>query len=486
MQKPLLALVLLTACAPATGVPGVAAEHAPILAGTADPASTATFLLDLRFDTGSSICTAVLVSPRVLLTAAHCVDPAYRGAASVTVKATNEPDDSMLSTSDFIDVTRIAHHPSWNPQEQSSPYDLAALQLARAATATPVPLLRALPDLTGRTIRLVGYGRTSASDGATSGTRRTADVTVTALTTAVIEFGTAGGTGICSGDSGGPSFFRGSDQVERLVGTHSYVRSSSCGLGADIRVDRHLAFIDGFITANDPPLCTADARCASGCASPDPDCGCTANGTCETTCPAGVIDPDCACSADGTCETTCPAGAVDPDCACAADGACMNACPAGVVDPDCSCVADGRCVTSCGTGVVDPDCGCGADGACVESCGADPDCASCGAEGTCSAAVCPGGDPDCLGDGDVCSDAQACPGKQCLPDPRGFSFCSRPCTESAECLREMTCQGGVCRPAPTMTEDPVRGGCHAGAGAWPGLLLAGAALLRRRPRGRAR
>lgn len=429
-------MVLGLACAPAA--PVSATHEAAILGGAADPGAASTFLLDLRFDTGASICSAVLVSPRVLLTAAHCVDPAYRGAASVTVKATNAPNDAILTTADFIDVTRIAHHPSWNPAEQSSPYDLAALQLAGVAPATPAPLLLALPDLTGRAIRLVGYGRTSSADAASSGTRRSAEVPVTAVTTAVLEFGTAGGTGICSGDSGGPSFYRGADQVERLVGTHSYVRSSSCGLGADIRLDRHLAFIDGFIAANDPPACTADARCAAGCATPDPDCACTANGTCEAACPTGVTDPDCACSADGTCETSCPAGRLDPDCTCSADGAC------------------------------------------VESCGTDPDCIHCGADGTCSAAVCPGGDPDCLVDGDVCRDAQACPGQQCLADPRGFSFCSRACAATSECLREMTCQAGVCRPASSTVEDAVRGGCGAAGSAWPAAMLALAWARRRR------
>ncbi len=158
----------------------------------------------------------------------------------------------------------------------------------------------------------------------------------------------------------------------------------------------------------------------------------------------------------------------------------MTACPAGVTDPDCRCVADGACVTTCGSGVIDPDCGCGADGACVASCGSDPDCATCGDDGVCSTAACPGGDPDCRDDGDVCTTAEACPGRECVADPRGFSFCSRACTSSDECLRAMTCQAGRCRSAPDVPEAPVQGGCAAAAAGPLALLLL--LLGARRPR----
>lgn len=236
-----------------------------ILGGEAAPDASSVFLLDLRFDNGASICSAVLVSPRVVLTAAHCVDPVFHGANSLTVRAINKPDTSNLMQSDAIDVTLISRHPQWNPADQESAFDVATLLLSRAPVdVTPATLARSAPA-PGTTLKIFGYGRTSVNAGSTSGVRRAVTTPMTALRAAEFEFGSSGTAGICAGDSGGPSFVNG-----ELVGIHSRTESSSCGTGVDMRVDVHLSFIDSFIAANDPPLCSADGRCASGC--DDPDC----------------------------------------------------------------------------------------------------------------------------------------------------------------------------------------------------------------------
>jgi hypothetical protein len=283
----------------------------------------------------------------------------------------------------------------------------------------PVPLARTLPaNLVGQSLRLVGYGRSAAATD-DSGTRRAVTVAVTALTADLISFGVAGGAGICSGDSGGPALLRGADQVERVAGVHSLTRSSQCGVGDDIRVDARLAFIDGFVAANDPPTCAPDGRCAAGCATADPDC------------PAP-------CGADGVC-TGAACTTPDPDCAtCGADGVCL--------------------ATSCPV--------------------PDPDCAACGADGVCSATACPTADPDCLEDGLVCTSASQCLGHLCLDDPRGFGFCSRPCTTTGDCQLDLVCRGGQCQaPAPL---GGVRGGCATA----PATMMLGAALLWMRRRNR--
>ena len=366
--------LLLLSCGPRVEV---ATRSDGILGGAADTTSTNVFLLDQRFDNGASICTAVLVSPRVLLTAAHCVDPVFHAATTVMVRATNRANIVGLMQSDMIDVTVIARHPMWNPAETESDFDLAALLLATPPSANVAPLQRTLSaNPLGQSLLVVGYGRTSVADGTSTGTRRSVRLPLTGTTPQTIAYGTDGVEGICAGDSGGPSFIG-----TAAAGIHSRSEGSNCGLGVDMRVDSHLAFIDGFINANDPASCIGDGRCATGCATADPDCPtCLADGMCEAAC--GATDPDCpVCTANGTCESGC-----------------------GTRDPDCRCQANSQCEEGCGLA-----------------------------------------DPDCLDDGTVCTAASDCAGTQCLDDARGFKFCSRTCGTTADCQNDMTCQGSVCR-----------------------------------------
>ncbi len=490
--RPLFPLVVaLAACGPVQLPPEPLASRADgILAATAAPADTDVFLLELRFSNGvNTICSAVLVSPRVLLTAAHCIDPAHQGAASVIVRAMNKPDDTNLRSSDFIDTTDKTWHPGWNAGASQSPFDIGLVLLATAPTnATPRPLLRTPPaSWSGQQLRLVGYGRTAAGT-ADSGTRRTATVSVTTSTANILEFGTAGATGICAGDSGGPGFLRGTDNVERVAGIHSYTLSAQCGQGADIRVDANAAsLIEPWIALKDPPLCTADGRCRAGCTPEDTDCTCAADATCNAQCPDLLLDPDCPrdCVQNNVCLSTgCPRP--DPDCACRADAVCEPACPGGRVDPDCAdCGANGRCnAVACPS--PDPDCTCALDGTCELNCAGgriDPDCPDCGANGTCSAVACPSPDLDCAVDGDVCTRASECQYGLCVQDPRGFTVCSRACTADADCIREMKCRDQVCRADVPGAEPlaPAVGGCAQAPG---GLLslLAALALRRRRAR----
>lgn len=346
----------LVACASELAAPS---RTDPILGGTADPSTTSVFLVIATFNNGrQGFCSGTLVSPRTILTAGHCVDPAREGASSVMVRVMNKPDDTMLMMADLLNVIGIRRHPSYSGD---GAHDLAALQLEAPVTSVaPVPLARTPPSSwVGQPVRVVGYGRTSANVSDT-GTRRTVAATISQADATTFEFGVAGALGICSGDSGGPSFWRGPDQRDQLAGVHSYGTSSQCGVGGDVRVDAELAFLDAALNAFDPPACTADGRCQLGCTPADPDCRCVADSRCEA-CTGGLIDPDCPpnCATNGLCQNV---GCATPDADCLGDG---DVCSLPAECSGARCLSDSRGFSFCSRPCVD-DTTCTREMVCVE------------------------------------------------------------------------------------------------------------------------
>lgn len=297
--------MVLSACSP-----GEFERHrAAIVGGMVDSTQNAVFLLELVFDDDtSSICSAALVSPRVLLTAAHCIDIRHQKKGSVKIRAMNRPNVEGLRLEDMFEVSTHSLHPQWVPLMSRNDFDLAALLLSRAPQGvTPFVLSRSLVFSAGQLMRVVGYGRSTAA-GDDSGVRRVGSAPVGQVTARTFEIGAAGTRGICAGDSGGPSLMPGNGSSTVVIaGIHSVTLSAQCGLGADIRIDSNLGFIEDFIARHDStPMCPADGVCQpSGCQGPDVDCQpCQLNGVCESGC--GANDADClpdgdVCSAASTC-----------------------------------------------------------------------------------------------------------------------------------------------------------------------------------------
>ncbi|MBK7857484.1 MAG: S1 family peptidase [Archangiaceae bacterium] len=245
----------LVCCAPEPG-DGLTFVEQPILGGSADAGSkrSEVFLLGMTFtpDGGSSICSATLVSSHTLLTAAHCIDPARRGATGVNVIAVNKPTDQGLTSADIHHMVEYRLHPMWSPVGDSPDYDVAMLLLDSVpAGLKPVALSHVAPTV-GESVTLVGYGRDSATNGQSSGTRRAAVAAIAAVGAQSFDFGTAGALGICSGDSGGPGLHLFPDGVERVIGVHSTTTSASCGVGSDSRVDTKTGFIELYLSQKDP------------------------------------------------------------------------------------------------------------------------------------------------------------------------------------------------------------------------------------------
>jgi len=152
---------------------------------------------------GASFCTASVIAPDVVLTAAHCVSNLsntrvfFRGG------------DSQLV---LFDVASIAVHPEFRPKigrKHLISIDLALLRLAEPLPATfkPIELTDSGPVATGQPFRMAGFGRADESVSGTSGVLRAGILVASGPKSPVLVWLTdpdGAGLGGCTGDSGAP------------------------------------------------------------------------------------------------------------------------------------------------------------------------------------------------------------------------------------------------------------------------------------------
>ncbi len=152
---------------------------------------------------GASFCTASVIAPDVVLTAAHCVSNLsntrvfFRGG------------DSQLV---LFDIASIAVHPEFRPKigrKHLISIDLALLRLAEPLPATfqPIELTDSGPVATGQPFRIAGFGRADESVSGTSGVLRAGILVASGPKSPILVWLTdPDGTGLggCTGDSGAP------------------------------------------------------------------------------------------------------------------------------------------------------------------------------------------------------------------------------------------------------------------------------------------
>lgn len=325
-----IAIAAVIACSAACDTPAPGHSQRDIRGGDPAPDDSAVVAL-VHGDFGFHFCSGTLVTPRIVLTAAHCLPPNLDPAFQI-----DELSDAAIYFGEVVDGSGVAIavldgkvNPLWS--EDSTPNDIAILSLAEEAPANiePIPMNTesiAAIGLVGSRVRALGYGLSfpGLDDG---GTRRQGTLTVESGDATNI-FSSPDPATICPGDSGG-TLLATVGGVERLVGIAS---RGDCEMSSiHERVDAHYtSFIEPFITG-----CDADGECGDGCLAPDPDCPCAADGLCAADCADLATDPDCSatCTAiDGVCGAECEFA--DLDCVCVADGVCPVRC--GDIDPDCA------------------------------------------------------------------------------------------------------------------------------------------------------
>jgi hypothetical protein len=108
----------------------------------------------------------------------------------------------------------------------------------------PANLAGSTAPRAGSPVRIVGFGQNTADGG--FGTKRTASTTVTGIASDYIDVGRTGQQK-CFGDSGGPTFFTGSDGVARVVGVTHGGNGDCTGGGSDTRVDTYASFLRPYL-----------------------------------------------------------------------------------------------------------------------------------------------------------------------------------------------------------------------------------------------
>ncbi|MEO6950991.1 MAG: trypsin-like serine protease [Polyangia bacterium] len=327
MRGQLLLLFMLSGCS--VQAPRIGQFQSPIIGGMLDTGDPSVVLVYAQTSTTqASLCTGEVVSPHMVLTAAHCVDPTVLKTSSAVFSIFLGSDlNDMSQASDsanFIDVTSTDFDQQFDTNQLENGHDIGELSTAVTIPRALLPVHQTPLDdsFVDSQLRIVGFGRDSSTDtqGTSAGTRRKNTTSVTSVDSNAYLISSGDAThDICQGDSGGPGFIT-IGGIETIVGVASFV-NGDCSTGTHTDVGAYYAsFIAPHIAAAEAAapkpvdMATPVVVVSDDASTPIEPTGGAAGAACSTAddCASGICASagktqycSQACSVDDA--TTCPA-----------------------------------------------------------------------------------------------------------------------------------------------------------------------------------
>jgi hypothetical protein len=358
----------------------LATSYQPIVGGEPDPGHPAVGLLT----SGGGGCSGTLITPSIVLTAAHCTNGVQGGWFTIY-----GADEAVLAE---IKVKENIPHPDygyWGASENPSDFDIGVAVLAEPATITPVALrTRSLECRAGTPLTFVGFGLTDILDVYSSGTKHIVQSSIKSVDAKTLVAGTTPGdpTCPCFGDSGGPALVTIGGRIE-IVGVVSTGDWWCAHEDTLARVDSHADWLLEKVLEHDPG--GLPAECGDGWCDLGED-----GTTCAADCVGGAVETGDECAVDGDCAAPLHCRALS------GQSICGELCPAPAIGAGCPCgtvcqpldtssESEGLCVATgfpaiaCGNG----ECEAGESyESCPLDCTATP-CHAIGAAGCCAEGV---------------------------------------------------------------------------------------------------